>query len=280
MTGRLVKLMVSMVVALSDCILAQLPMRFGSAARSRCVVIYYHAIRATMRSRFARQMDMLARHSTPIDIARCDRVPPGRRYSAVTFDDGFVSVIENALPELRARSIPCVIFVPSAALGAHPKWIRAQHRDAVEQVMDSRMLAEVSHDPLVSIGSHSMTHPNFSRIDNEEARRQLSNSKALLEAITGRQVSGFSFPHGAYTPTSLLLAQECGYTRIYTIEPRIVNPGAGTLIGRVKVEPHDWPIEFRLKLMGAYRWMVHVTALKRSLRSALGLVRPVMSEGV
>lgn len=279
MISRLVKLAVSMVVALADWILALLPGNIGSASRSRCVVIYYHAIRATMRSRFARQMDLLARYSTPLDIERCGRVPPGRRYSAVTFDDGFVSVIENALPELRARSIPCVIFVPSAALGANPVWIRSPHADAVEQVVDAHALAALSRDALVSIGSHSMSHPNFTRIDDAEARRQMQGSKALLEQVTGRDVSGFSFPHGAYKPASLTLARECGYLRIYTIEPRVVNPGMDAVIGRVKVEPHDWPIEFRLKVMGAYRWMVHVSALKRRLRSALG-TRPVTSEGV
>jgi peptidoglycan/xylan/chitin deacetylase (PgdA/CDA1 family) len=279
MISRLVKLAISMVVALADGVMALLPGRIGSASRSRCVVIYYHAIRAPMRARFARQMDMLVRYTTPLDIEHCGRVPPGRRHSAVTFDDGFVSVIENALPELRARSIPCVIFVPSAALGAHPVWIRPPHADAVEQVVDPHALAELARDPLVSIGSHSMTHPNFTRIDEVEARRQMQGSKALLEEVTGREVSGFSFPHGAYKPASLSLARECGYLRIYTIEPRIVHTGTDTVIGRVKVEPHDWPIEFRLKLLGAYRWMVHVTAFKRWVRSALGN-RPVTSEGV
>ena len=278
MISRLVKVAVSMMVALADCILALLP-GIGTASRSRCVVIYYHAIRAPMRARFARQMDMLVRHSTPVDIDRCGRVPPGRRYSAVTFDDGFVSVVENALPELRVRSIPCVIFVPSAALGEHPVWIRAPHADAEEHVLDAHALAELSRDPLVTIGSHSMSHPNFTRINDEEARRQMQGSKAILERVTGREVSGFSFPHGAYTPACLSLARECGYLRIYTIEPRVVNLGSDTVIGRVKAEPHDWPIEFRLKVMGAYRWMVHVSAIKRRLRSVLGMTRPVVSEG-
>ena len=86
--------------------------------------------------------------------------------------------------------------------------------------MDPDTLARVSRDPLVTIGSHSMSHPNFTRITDEEARRQLSESKSRLEAVTGLDVSAFSFPHGAYTQTSLTLARDCGYLRIYTIEPR------------------------------------------------------------
>ncbi len=36
-------------------------------------------------------------------------------------------------------------------------------------------------------------------------------------------------------------------------------------MGRVRVDPTDWPLEFHLKLMGAYRWLPMAIALKRRL---------------
>jgi len=95
-------------------------------------------------------------------------------------------------------------------------------------------------------------------------------SKQELERITGREVRSFSFPHGAHTQRSLELAKQCGYTQVHTIEPVQLGSVVGQFkVGRVKVEPHDWPLEFRLKVLGAYRWMVRVSAFKRELRNLL-----------
>ena len=198
-------------------------------------------------------------------------LPKGRRYSAVTFDDAFMSVVENALPELRARKIPCTIFVPTGSIGRHPSWIGPSHEDAAEVVAPAEVLRTIADQPLVRIGSHSVSHPDFRRLDEAQARDELTGSKATLEEILGREVKSFSFPHGAHTPRSLDLARQCGYTRVFTIDPvQLRDPREGFAIGRVRVEPHDWPIEFRLKVLGAYRWMARASAMKREL---LGIVR-------
>ena len=41
-------------------------------------------------------------------------------------------------------------------------------------------------------------------------------------------------------------------------------------MGRVSVQPTDWDIEFRLKLLGAYRWVRWGSAAKRRVLSLLG----------
>ena len=35
------------------------------------------------------------------------------------------------------------------------------------------------------------------------------------------------------------------------------------LIGRTRVDPNDWPCEFRLKLLGAYCWLSKVYYYKK-----------------
>jgi peptidoglycan/xylan/chitin deacetylase (PgdA/CDA1 family) len=91
-----------------------------------CVVLYYHAVRPEERASFGRQMDELLSIGSPIRADRREPLQPGRRYVAVTFDDGFVSVVENALPELRDRRIPCTIFVPTGSLGTRPSWLNSR----------------------------------------------------------------------------------------------------------------------------------------------------------
>jgi peptidoglycan/xylan/chitin deacetylase (PgdA/CDA1 family) len=138
-------------------------------------------------------------------------------------------------------------------------------------VASAEVLRTVADQPLVRIGSHSVSHPDFTRIDDEQARDELTRSKATLEEILQREVTSFSFPHGAHTQRSLDLARECGYARVFTIDPVPTADAHDEFsVGRVRVEPQDWPIEFRLKALGAYRGMARASAIKRDL---LGIVR-------
>lgn len=268
---RVVKLLVSLAVAGADILCSAFRRLAGRPHEPACVVLYYHAIAAKSRHQFASQMEQLIRITEPVDIEGRFQPVAKRRCSAVTFDDAFLSVVDNALPELRARGIPCTIFVPTGALGLHPGWIEPSHPDAGEVVTSPDLLRAIASDPLVGIGSHSVSHPNFRRLDDAQAREELSRSRTALEELLGRPVRSFSFPHGAYTPRSLEIARECGYQRVFTIEPERLNGAPEDFaVGRVRVEPTDWPIEFRLKAIGAYRWMVHASALKRRL---LGMVR-------
>lgn len=268
---RAIKLLISLSVAAADWVAAQMRELLGRRPAPRCVVLYYHGVRRHGRARFAAQMDDLTRLSVPVAIAATDSRPEGRRYSAVTFDDGLMSVVENALPELLARRIPCEIFVPTGSIGRHPSWIAPEHHDASEVVASAAVLRSLARVPLVRIGSHSVSHADFRSLDDAAATDELMRSKTMLEDVTGREVTTFSFPHGAYTPRSLDLARQCGYARVFTIEPvQLKNVHKAFAIGRVRVEPHDWPIEFRLKVLGAYRWMVRASRLKRDL---LGIMR-------
>lgn len=271
MPRRIAKLLISLAVVIFDGLVAGIRRLFGGKAPARGVVLYYHSVKDVERQRFAAQMDMLVRLTVPVDIASgAPLSQKSARYSAVTFDDGFMSVVRNALPELRERNIPCMIFVPTGSLGNRPGWIGPSHVDADEVLASPEVLREIVADGLVRLGSHSVSHPNFRRLDDEKARAELSSSKATLESILGEEVGAFSFPHGAYTQRSLELAKQCGYTRIYTIEPlQLSDPSAGYTVGRVKVDPHDWPLEFRLKVLGGYRWMPRVSAFKRQLRDFL-----------
>ena len=141
---RLIKLCISLGVSLGDSAQRQALRLVGRHPAAVRVVLYYHAVPAEQRRAFGRQMDELLRHGTAV---RADFEAPleaGCRYAAVTFDDGFVSVVENALPELRSRRIPCTIFVPTGSLGTRPSWIPSGHSDACETVVSVEQLRALS----------------------------------------------------------------------------------------------------------------------------------------
>jgi peptidoglycan/xylan/chitin deacetylase (PgdA/CDA1 family) len=213
-------------------------------------------------------MDELLRICTPVSAGSQEPFEPGRRYATVTFDDGFVSVVDNALPELRLRRIPCTIFVPTGSLGRHPSWIRNQHSDNDgETVVPPHVIQALDQEDFVTIGSHSITHPDFRNLDDRRARIELEKSKADLEAILGKSVNFFSFPYGGCTQRCFQLAQQAGYKRVFTIDSAMASASPDRFVwGRVRVDPSDSLLEFRLKVSGAYRWLSRASAWKRRLQ--------------
>jgi peptidoglycan/xylan/chitin deacetylase (PgdA/CDA1 family) len=263
MFKRSIKLLISTMFFAVSSIADALARVIGRASRPSVVIVYYHSIPPDQRLKFARQMDMLVRWATPI-AADFKSIPAnGTRYAAVTFDDGLQSFAQNALPELEKRNIPASLFVVAGKLGCYPDWserVRTQtHR---EPLLTEGQLRDIPQS--ITIGSHTLTHPVLTQICEAEARHQLIESRMQLQNILGRDVTLFSFPHGAFNDELIESARAAGYERVFTIQPKLGFPG-DFAIGRVSVDPADWRLEFLLKLCGAYRWLAPASTLKRKL---------------
>lgn len=265
--GRRVKVLVSLVVWLFDRLRALVSGLLGRPSAGHCVILYYHAVPAVHRNRFGAQLDQLLRLGTPLPAGHEGEIPAGAATFAVTFDDGFVSVVENALPELRARGIPATIFMPTGCFGQPPSWVHNPEAPARrETVMDTGLLRTVAGQPGITIGSHTISHPRLTRLADDEARTELGQSKETLERELGHPVTLFAFPHGMCDERTIAIARQVGYRRVFTVEPELSwKSGDRFVTGRIQVEPDDWPLEFRLKASGAYRWVTGVHALRRGL---------------
>lgn len=238
------------------------------------VVLYYHAVAAAERPRFARQMDALRRRARPVAPERLGTAG-SRREALVTFDDGLRSVLTNALPELAARNIPCVIFVVAGALGRTPAWGSYRQTDPATAAADTVATAgelRAALGPLVTIGSHTVTHARLTAIAAQSAQMEIFSSRARLETALGRPVTLLSFPYGAASDAVIAWCREAGYERLFATAASAV--GESTLvIRRVRVDPGDWLWEFYLKLWGGYDWLPLALRCKRRLAAAAGLRR-------
>lgn len=268
---RLFKLTISLVIWTGDWIVARIAKLTGPKAPASCVVLYYHAIPTDQRHRFAAQMDLLLRLAKPVAADNQEPLAAGGHFAAVTFDDGFVSVVANALPELESRRIPSTIFVPTGSLGRSPIWIKDPNSAATrERVLSPEELKRLAESKTMVIGSHSVNHVNLVKVDPARARAELADCKATLEQILGAEVPLFSFPHGAHNPRLIEEAREIGYRRVFTISPvRAFTSVNEFVTGRVLVDPSDWDLEFTLKTLGAYRWLPAISGLKSRLFGGL-----------
>ena len=276
MLKRWINLGVSVLVAVTDGLKNAFSRLVGRKPRT-CVVLAYHSVPPDQRALFAQQMDVLARVATPI---RADvPAPPekGGRYAVITFDDGLESVFDNALPELRKRAIPATLFIVPEVLGGYPNWEYFDTPDpSTDKIMSIQQLQEIPTD-LVTIGSHSMTHPVLPKIDDARLRKELLGSRETLEKMLNREIRLFSFPYGACDQRVIEQCREAKYDRVFSALPVLAfTEPQEFLTGRVGVCPTDWPIEFRLKLAGAYRWLPYAYDLKRKIRS---VISPGASQG-
>jgi len=278
---RKLKLAISLALRVRDLLHDGLCWLVGREVPARCMVLYYHTVPAGHRELFARQLDTILKLARPISTNPNGTLAPGGRYVAVTFDDGFISVMQNAAPELKKRQIPWTMFVPSGCIGKKPDWLRQAHPAAREdRVMTAAELCQLAKDPLVSIGSHTANHANLLETGSERAADELTRSKSDLEAILGKAVQQFSYPFGARSSATDGQARAAGYTHIFSSDPcyasfpataanvapsvteapkhRSTGSLSTSAIGRASVDPDISPLEFRLKLLGAYRWLARI----------------------
>lgn len=270
MPKRIINLTISMLVGVCDWLRDRSSLLVGRKPQKKCVVLAYHSVPDAQRSRFASQMDVLIRNAEPVraDIDACP--VQGERYAVVTFDDGFQNIVDNALPELSKRGIPATLFVVTESLGGNRGWEHLGGDDTrQEKVMSAEQLRELSPE-LVTIGSHTMTHPLLPSIEKSQVQQELSGSRMKLKQILNREVSLLSFPYGGFNDTVIEDCREAGYERVFTALPVFAFSQPGEFVtGRVGTAPTDWPIEFRLKLAGAFRWLPYAYALKRRILSVL-----------
>jgi peptidoglycan/xylan/chitin deacetylase (PgdA/CDA1 family) len=239
---------------------------FKRKLASSLVILTYHSVTAEHRADFARQMDVLLGKGEPI---RLDQPIPqfnNRSYFAVSFDDGYESVIQNALPVLQERNIPFTFFITTGAFGKKPPWIKDRnHPFAQETILKVEDLKALP-DNIVTIGSHTVSHTKLININAETLRREVSESKKALQLLSGREVTLISVPYGQFDQKHTNVFLEEGYRRVFLNIPTYpITKTNQYLLGRVGVEPADWPIEYCLKLAGAYQWLPLAIRMKAVL---------------
>lgn len=113
----------------------------------------------------------------------------------LTFDDGLEDVFRVVYPVLKAREIPFTIFVAVDLLDT-PGYI------SIEQ------LKEMAKDPLVTIGSHGVSHRVMTTLSVGEQELELVESKKTLQRIIGKSVDVYAYPHGQFNSDTIKLLKK------------------------------------------------------------------------
>jgi peptidoglycan/xylan/chitin deacetylase (PgdA/CDA1 family) len=100
-------------------------------------------------------------------------------------------------------------------------------------------LKAFANDPLVTIGAHTITHPNLAKQSEPVALNELRSSRERIEAALGRPVLHLAYPYGdriAAGPREFALAKAAGFKTAVTTRPGMIYPeSAGYLTALQRV---------------------------------------------
>lgn len=143
----------------------------------------------------------------------------------LTFDDGWADGVDLGSPILRQHHCQAFLFITTDFLD-RPHFL--SRRELAH--LDARVFR---------VGSHARTHRMLSLLDDADIRDELSDSKRILEDLTGCAVDALSIPSGAVDRRVRRIAVECGYRFIFDSDVHANHRGASPLtIGRVALM-HD-----------------------------------------
>ena len=126
----------------------------------------------------------------------------------ITFDDGYRSVFEVALPILERFGYPAVLFVPTDFVGRTNLFdLESEPEEPLCDWDDLRELVRCG----VAVQSHGASHRAFSELAPTERVLELEGSKALLEAELGQAVELFAYPYGDDAGTEPKALVRAGY---------------------------------------------------------------------
>lgn len=149
---------------------------------------------------FAGIMDALAAGGwRTLDL---DGLLAGHRHGAwparsffLTFDDGFASVAEVALPALRRLGFSATVFVVSDWVGRTNDWPGQPDWVPRRPLLDWPDLASLAAEG-IAIGAHSMSHPALTGMEPDSLSREVAGSLRTIEDRLGLAVETFAYPYG------------------------------------------------------------------------------------
>jgi peptidoglycan/xylan/chitin deacetylase (PgdA/CDA1 family) len=162
---------------------------------------------------FAAQMSRLAQlgvHGITLREAVSHRAAHGRWPAAaavLTFDDGYASVIDDALPILRRHQFAATVFMVSGHIGGSNDWAPAPAHIGRRDILtaaQARTLAEAG----IEIGAHTRTHPNLQHTNAAQLEAELRGCRSDLEHCVGEPVTSFAYPFGIISHAAVQLARQ------------------------------------------------------------------------
>lgn len=226
--------------------------------RPRMTVLMYHTVSHTKGffvvspEEFERQIQYLQKRFAVVPLSRAFQhatgIPVSRDSVAITFDDGYRDFKTEVLPVLNRYQIPATVFV----LGDTPD--RAELGNDFP-LLSASEITTLTEEPLVTIGSHALSHKKLTRLSETELNHELVESRRQLEERTKTLLEYLAYPKGSHNEKVMEAVAQAGYKGAVSVIERGVRGGDNVFaLPRVQVDAHTTLSLFRAKLSLASDW--------------------------
>lgn len=231
------------------------------------------------RSRFAAQLDVLrSTHDiVPLEASLEKPRSGSKPRVAITFDDAYLGAVTLGIEELVRRRMPATIFVAPAFLGGRSFWwdALAVPGDGLEPNVRSRALDDLAGDdtairawaegdgialgsvppgmcasseadlsqaassPGITLGSHTWSHQNLTRLAATELAAELSRPREWLRDRFPKSLDWLAYPYGEFDERVEKAAADAGYEAALAVSGGwfVASPPDRFALPRVNVPP-------------------------------------------
>jgi peptidoglycan/xylan/chitin deacetylase (PgdA/CDA1 family) len=174
-------------------------------------------------------------------LIRATEAGNARRLVGLTFDDGYESFLQNAVPVLERFGFTATVFVVGGMLGRENDW----DREPRLKLLDADGVRQAS-DRGMEVGSHGMSHTRLSRLDAESLEQEVIGGRRILREVLGRDVEGFCYPYGDLDQLTVQVVRRAGHGYACAYKVRIEQDRYD--IPRIYVGERDGSLRLALKL--------------------------------
>ena len=170
--------------------------------------------------RFEEQMLHLKRQGLRgVSVVELLRASPAERSDGLvglTFDDGYENFVLHALPVLEDLGFSATVFALGALLGTENEWDAAPRM----RLLDKDGLREIAARG-IEIGSHGLSHVRLAGVSEARLRREVVESRRVLERVIAGPIQGFCYPYGSLDRAATKTVRDAGYSYACSCRDRI-----------------------------------------------------------
>ena len=180
---------------------------------------------------FAAQMDFLARLGyRGLSMRQLEPYLLGEktgRVFGITFDDGYLNNLTDALPVLQRLHFSSTCYAVSQRLAQTNSWDQGQGIAQVPLMSAAQLRQWVAAGQ--EVGAHTRHHVHLTEVDTETCLTEIALSKRELEQCSGSAVTHFCYPYGDYSQATAAAVDAAGFRTATTTQRGRCRAGDGLL---------------------------------------------------
>lgn len=187
--------------------------------KARKIILLYHSVGhspwAISSEVFDEQIQFLHDHCELLSLSDLLISKPADKIQvAITFDDGYACLYDNAAPVLRKYNATATVYLNTGWI-ADEDSMRTTSDETLGHYPNEHFLTwpevKALSDSGWGMGSHGVDHLDLTLKSTEISEKELRDSKKTIENHLGKSCTHFAYTWGKHSDTLKTLVSEVGY---------------------------------------------------------------------